>query len=168
MVYHPYPIVLGLGSNIGPGRETFRLACRYLDRLGVRIQRRSRLYWTRPWGVGGQPPFQNAAVAVRWRGTPERLLDLCLTVERELGRRRRERWGPRRLDLDLLLFGSVRRDAPGLTLPHPWIARRDFVLAPLIDLQVPPLPAIAPAGWGALLAALPAGERAILRAERWP
>ena len=160
-------IVIALGSNLGDRRETFSLACTLLERGGVRVVRRSRLYWTRPWGVLDQPPFLNAAIAVQTALRPLELLRRCLLVEAELGRRRLVRWGARRLDLDLILYGSVRLQTPELTLPHPLIARRDFVIAPLIDLGVPPPLDVAPHGWGALMHDLPSEERTIVCSAPW-
>ncbi len=168
MIHHPFPIVLGLGSNLGPGRETLDQACHLLDQLGAPIVQRSRLYHGRPWGgVAEQPDYLNAAVTVATRLRPLELLDLILHIEFELGRRRRRRWGPRRLDIDLLLYGNLQLRHPRLELPHPRLARRDFVLAPLIDLAVPPPLELAPRGWGALLRELPPGERVIYHSERW-
>ena len=167
MLYHPFPIIIALGSNLDPTRQTFERSCALLERRGIRMIRRSRLYWTRPWGVTDQPPFMNAAVAVHTRWTPREILRLCLDVENQLGRRRLRPWGPRRIDLDLLLYGGLRLQTAELTLPHPRIAQRDFVLAPLIDLGVPPSPAIAPRGWEFLLRELPAHERTIIHSESW-
>jgi 2-amino-4-hydroxy-6-hydroxymethyldihydropteridine diphosphokinase len=160
-------IAIGLGANLGPRRAALNQACRLLVRRGIRIGRRSRLYWTRPWGVTDQPEFLNAVVAVETTLPPSRLLDALLQIENEMGRRRLARWGPRRIDLDLLLYGSHRIDVPELVLPHPGIARRDFVIAPLLDLGFPPPPAIAPSGWRRLLADLPRVERTIIRNQSW-
>lgn len=166
--FHPFPIVLALGGNLGPPRETLERACTLLARAGIRICRRSRLYWTRPWGVTDQPPFLNAAVSVQTALRPLELLARCQGVENELGRRRERHWGPRRIDLDLLLYGSLSLRHPSLTLPHPQIARRDFVLAPLADLGVPPVAAVDPRSWSGLLADLPADQRTIIRSAPWP
>ena len=167
MRHHPFPIVIALGSNLGPGPETFTMACRLLERAGVGVKARSRIYRSRPWGVTDQPVFTNAAISVGSGLHPRALLDRCLNVEAQLGRRRRERWGPRRLDLDLILYGNARIEQPGLRVPHPHVAKRDFVLAPMIDLGIPPLAAIAPRGWGALLRELPAAERTLVHAMPW-
>lgn len=166
-VDHPFPVIIGLGGNLGRMRETFGQACALLERGGVRVVRRSWLYWTRPWGVTDQPPFLNAAVAVRTSLPPFELLARCHWVERELGRRRTRHWGPRRLDLDLLIYGNARLAAARLILPHPRIAERDFVLAPLIDLGAPPVFSPAPRGWKNLLDQLPPNERTIIHREPW-
>ena len=167
MLYHPFPIILGLGGNLGMMRDTFDQACVLLERAGVRVVGRSRLYHARPWGVTDQPDYLNAALAVATRLSPLELLARCQHVEASLGRVRRRRWGPRRIDIDLLIYGRFEMRHPRLKLPHPRIARRDFVLRPLIDLAVPPHPAVAPAGWAALLRARPASERVVYHAERW-
>lgn len=164
---HPFPIVIGMGGNLGDTRATFGLALAAMARLGIEPLRTSRLYWTRPWGVTEQPPFLNAAVAVKTPLSPTELLNRLHAIEHELGRRRTLRWGPRRLDLDLLLYGEVRLDTPELALPHPRLAERDFVLAPLIDLNVAPSVSLAPQGWKALLARIPPAERTIIRSEIW-
>lgn len=167
MQHHPFPIIIALGSNLGDRRGTLEQACALMARRGIQVTGRSRLYWTRPWGVLDQPAFLNAAVAVRTRLLPGELLDRLLAIEQELGRRRTVRWGARRLDLDLLLYGWVRCQTPKLTLPHPQIARRDFVLAPLIDLDVPPPLALAPQGWRCLLEQLPQSERTLIASAPW-
>ena len=164
---HPFPIVIALGGNLGDRRETIERSCALLERGGVRVLCRSRLYWTRPWGVAEQPPFLNAAIAVRTSLRPLELLWRCRAVEAELGRRRALHWGPRRIDLDLLVYGSLALQHPELTLPHPMIPRRDFVLAPLIDLAIPPSPAFSSCPWGSLLHALPPEDRTITWSAPW-
>jgi 2-amino-4-hydroxy-6-hydroxymethyldihydropteridine diphosphokinase len=161
------PIVLGLGCNTGPRRATLERSVALLEQCGVRILGRSRLYWSRPWGVTDQADYLNAAVSVQTGLRPQALLSLCFQVERQLGRRRKRKWGPRRIDVDLLLYGAQRIALPGLKAPHPYIAQRDFVLAPLIDLGVPPVFAVAPRGWRALLRDLPVHERTLIHSEPW-
>ena len=91
----------------------------------------SELRETDPVGVVDQPPFLNGAAALETELSPRELLDVLLAVERELGRERRERWGPRTIDLDLLLYGDESIDEPGLTVPHPRLHERRFALEPL-------------------------------------
>lgn len=164
---HPFPIAIALGANLGPRRETFDQACQLLTEVGVQVVRRSRLYYSRPWGRENQPWFLNGAVAVCTHLRPLEILSRCLWVEWRLGRRREVHWGPRRIDLDLLFYGDLRVETPQLTLPHPGIGARDFVVAPLIDLELPPPHAVAPLGWEKLLAAIPESQRAIERAMPW-
>jgi 2-amino-4-hydroxy-6-hydroxymethyldihydropteridine diphosphokinase len=94
----------------------------------------SQLRETEPVGVVDQPSFLNGAVAVETTRDPRALLELLLEIERSLGRVRRERWGPRTVDLDLLLYGDVVVDEPGLSVPHPHLHERRFVLEPLAEL----------------------------------
>ncbi len=95
----------------------------------------STLRETEPWGPVEQPPFLNGAAAVETSLEPRALLDVLLEVERRLGRVRDERWGPRTIDLDLLLYGDTVVDEPGLTVPHPRLRERAFALEPLLELD---------------------------------
>lgn len=126
---------IGAGSNLGDRVATIRRA---LDRLGehpaVEILKTSPLYETEPVGPVMQGRFVNAVVELRTELTARALLDLLLAIETALGRERTERWGPRTIDLDLLLHGDSRLDEPDLNVPHPELARRLFVLVPLCDL----------------------------------
>lgn len=128
--------MLALGANLGNRRESFERACRMLDRHGAHVQRRSRLYWTRPLGGRAQPPYLNAAVCVATALRPLELMWRCQAIEREMGRVRREPWQSRAIDLDIIFFGAQRVDHRELTAPHPSWKARDFVLRPLQDLSV--------------------------------
>jgi 2-amino-4-hydroxy-6-hydroxymethyldihydropteridine diphosphokinase len=122
---------VGVGANLGDREATIRAA---LDALpGVVAV--STLRETDPVGVVDQPLFLNGAVALETTLAPRALLETLLAVERELGRERGERWGPRTIDLDLLLYGDETIDEPGLTVPHPRLHERRFVLEPLADLD---------------------------------
>ena len=128
---------VGLGANLGDREATIRRAA---ELIGAR--RLSSLRETEPWGYEDQPPFLNAAAELETDVAARDLLDRLLAVERSLGRTRDgPRWGPRTIDLDLLLYGSERLDEPGLTVPHPYLHERLFVLEPLAeldpDLEVP-------------------------------
>ena len=122
---------VGVGANLGDREATIRAAISALPGL-VAV---SALRETEPVGVVDQPPFLNGAAAIETELSARELLDALLAVERELGRERRERWGPRTIDLDLLLFGDERLDEPGLTVPHPRLHERRFALEPLLDLD---------------------------------
>jgi len=125
---------IGLGSNLGDREETLRDALARLAELGeVRV---SSFRETDPVGVTDQPKFVNAVAELSTQLAPRDLLDALLAIERELGRdrSREQRWGPRTLDLDLLLYGGEMIDEPGLTVPHPRLADRRFVLEPLHEL----------------------------------
>ncbi len=123
---------IGLGSNLGDRRARLAAAVRRLEAAGV-VAAVSSLYETAPIGGPAQGPFLNAVVVVETALAPRALLDLCLAAEREAGRRRLVRWGPRSLDLDLLLYGRTVVDEPGLRVPHPRLAERRFVLEPLAE-----------------------------------
>ena len=130
------PAYVGVGSNLEDPEMQVRRAVRELARLpGCRMVVCSQLYRTRPLGGVVQPPFVNAVAGLLTRSTPEDLLSALRNLERELGREPpRERWGPRIIDLDLLVVGREERATETLTLPHPGIADRDFVLYPLADV----------------------------------
>jgi 2-amino-4-hydroxy-6-hydroxymethyldihydropteridine diphosphokinase len=161
---------VGLGANVGDAARTLAWAVAALDELpDVAVRAVSRLYATTPWGVVDQPEFRNAAVAIAFTTAGDdaatealRLLTSLKTVERRAGRRRRRRWGPRELDLDLLVFGrhriDVEREAEArsidadgdpakasrrLEVPHRDLGERLFVLAPLADLAA----SLVPPGW---------------------
>jgi 2-amino-4-hydroxy-6-hydroxymethyldihydropteridine diphosphokinase len=139
------PAYIGVGSNLEDPRAQVDRALTALARLpATRLVARSPLYQTPPFGEVAQPPFVNAVAGLLTQLAPEELLTGLRALERELGREPpRERWGPRRIDLDLLVVGAERRATDTLTLPHPGIAERDFVLYPLADiapdLEVPGL-----------------------------
>jgi 2-amino-4-hydroxy-6-hydroxymethyldihydropteridine diphosphokinase len=129
---------VGLGSNLGDREATIRRAVELLAaRPGIEVVSVSSLRETDPVGYEDQPRFLNGALALEVDLTARGLLDELLAVERELGRdRAREtRWGPRTIDLDLLLYGEETVDEPGLTVPHPRLAERQFVLEPLHELD---------------------------------
>jgi 2-amino-4-hydroxy-6-hydroxymethyldihydropteridine diphosphokinase len=139
-------VYLGLGSNLGSRARNLSAARRRLREKGVRIRRQSRVMETQPWGVADQPLFLNQVVEGDWQGTARGLLRLAKSVEREGGRRRTRRWGPRVIDVDILLFGEQRVRKPDLVIPHQRIAEREFVLEALAELGVK-LPLLAkPAG----------------------
>lgn len=127
---------VALGSNLGDTQAHLRLALEALARLPqTRLVAQSRLYRTPPWGVLDQPPFLNAAVELETALAPHALLDELSAIEQAAGRLREgERWGPRTLDLDLLHVDGVVLNDARLTLPHPRIAERAFVLLPLAEL----------------------------------
>jgi 2-amino-4-hydroxy-6-hydroxymethyldihydropteridine diphosphokinase len=126
---------LGLGGNLGDPVAAFATVLRRLaTHQAVSLVRPSSVYRTAPWGKLDQPEFLNMAVLVETGLSARALLDLCLSLEREGGRERRERWGPRTLDIDILTYGGQTIDEPGLQVPHPRIAERAFVLAPLAEI----------------------------------
>ena len=126
---------LGLGGNLGDPAAAMAKALQALDAdEGISVAAVSSLYRTPPWGVTDQPDFLNAVAAVDTVLTARELLDLCLATEKSLKRVRRERWGPRVIDMDILVFGDQTIDEEGLQVPHPRMAERAFVLAPLAEI----------------------------------
>jgi 2-amino-4-hydroxy-6-hydroxymethyldihydropteridine diphosphokinase len=129
--------LIALGGNVGDMVLTFDRAVALLcSDNGVALKQRSANYRTPPWGVTDQPAFVNAAIAVATTLPPRELLARMREVEWHLGRNRafEQRWGPRTLDLDLLAYGDVTLDTPELTLPHPRMFERAFVLVPLAEI----------------------------------
>ncbi|MFG1480967.1 2-amino-4-hydroxy-6-hydroxymethyldihydropteridine diphosphokinase [Xanthobacter sp. V4C-4] len=127
---------LCLGSNVGDRAATLALALGVLARAGLTIRARSQLYETPPWGPVPQGPYLNQVVEVDSPVDARSLLFLGLLVERMLGRdRSREvRFGPRRIDIDILLFGTDKIDQPDLEIPHPRLMERAFALVPLLEI----------------------------------
>lgn len=128
---------IGLGANLGDARGNIESAIRALQALpDSQLTAQSSLYGTPAWGVEQQPDFINAVVLLQTTLSPEALLAQLLRIEREHGRdrQREQRWGPRTLDLDLLLHGQQRLDLKHLQLPHPQMHRRAFVLVPLLEV----------------------------------
>ena len=139
---------IGLGANLGDAADTLREAVEALDhREGITVREVSRFYRTPAWGREDQPDFINAVALLETSLTPRALLERLLAVETEFGRHRLdgERWGPRTLDLDLLLYGDAVIDEPGLRVPHPHLHERAFALVPLLDV----LPEARIPGYGA-------------------
>ena len=128
---------VGLGANLGDRRAALQRAIELLrDDDAIDVVRVSAFRETGPVGYADQPPFLNAAAELQTDLPPRRLLDRLLAVERELGRTRDgPRFGPRTIDLDLLLYGALRLDEPGLELPHPRLHERRFALEPLAELD---------------------------------
>jgi 2-amino-4-hydroxy-6-hydroxymethyldihydropteridine diphosphokinase len=129
--------VIALGGNVGDVRATFRRAIPEICRRAQAILiARSADYMTPPWGETDQPPFVNACIIVETGLDPLGLLARLHDVERAFGRdrARESRWGPRTLDLDLIAYGDARLDTPDLTLPHPRLFERGFVLVPLAEI----------------------------------
>ncbi|ASA26561.1 2-amino-4-hydroxy-6-hydroxymethyldihydropteridine diphosphokinase [Paenibacillus donghaensis] len=126
---------IALGANLGDRAGTLRAALDRLDQVeGIRIVRCSKVYETEPVGYLDQPQFLNMAAALQTSLSPEELLQKMLDIETQLGRTRDIRYGPRTVDLDLLWVEGQQMDTPDLTLPHPRMMERAFVLVPLSDI----------------------------------
>lgn len=126
-------VFLGLGGNLGDRRETMRSAVEAIREVIDHV-RVSSLYESAAWGVTDQPAFLNAVVRGRTSLKPLDLLDAIQAIEIELGRVREQHWGPRLIDIDILLYGSAVIDEPRLQVPHRYMTQRGFVLRPLADL----------------------------------
>jgi len=127
-------VLLGLGGNLGDPAAAIEAALVRLEAEGVRITRRSRWYRTAPWGLTDQPDFVNICVAAETDLSPRALLTAVHAAETALGRERDIRWGPRTIDIDILVYGDERIDEPDLAIPHPHLTERAFVLVPLLDV----------------------------------
>jgi 2-amino-4-hydroxy-6-hydroxymethyldihydropteridine diphosphokinase len=125
---------LSLGANLGDASATIAEALKRIEARGARVVARSSDYATPPWGKLDQPQFVNVCAEVATELSPFDLLALCLATELSLGRTRKEKWGPRTIDIDLLSYGDARIDTPELKLPHPFMLERAFVLIPLIEI----------------------------------
>ena len=137
MIDRPTRAFVGIGGNVGDVETTLAEALWALDSIPqTSIRAQSRMYRTPPWGNTDQPPFTNAVVELQTRLTARVLLDLLLDIEVRFGRDRAEgeKWGPRELDLDLLVFGDEQLDEPGMHIPHPHLHERAFVLVPLAEI----------------------------------
>ena len=128
-------LYLGLGANLGEREKTLRRAIELVKKIpAVKLLRVSSFYETEPWGVTNQPKFLNAAIKISTDLEPLDLLDALQRIELELGRIRRERWGARTIDLDILLIDGREISTPRLTVPHPLLFERDFALVPLMEI----------------------------------
>ena len=126
---------IGLGSNLGEPLDQIRQALQELAQLpDTRMLRHSSLYRSDPVGPPGQPDYINAVALLKTRLTPLQLLDVLQALEQTHQRVRRQHWGPRTLDLDILLYAQVHCNEARLTLPHPYLYARSFVLAPLAEI----------------------------------
>ena len=127
--------VIGIGTNVGDRAENIRNAVEALNLLpDVKVLRCASIYETEPWGYTEQQSFYNTVVEVETGKSPEMLLGACLGIEAGMGRVREFKNGPRVIDLDLLVFENYKNDSQHITVPHPLIGERDFVLVPLKEL----------------------------------
>ena len=133
-VLEKHTAYVALGSNLGDKEGNLRRALELLEERGVEVVRVSSFICTEPYGVTDQPQFLNGVCQVRTSLAPLALLHILLAIEQEMGRVRLRHWGERNIDLDLLLYEDVVMDTPELTLPHPDMQNRDFVLLPLAEM----------------------------------
>ena len=127
---------LGLGTNMGDKQAYLKEACKIIsDNPNINIVKISKVYKTKAWGYTNQDDFLNICIEVDTNLSPEELLEVCHEVENKLNRVRVIRWGPRTIDVDILFFNNIISTDENLTLPHPRIKERAFVLIPLMDLN---------------------------------
>ncbi len=155
---------LSLGSNLGNRAANIALALKLLA-PEVRIEAVSPLYESAPADGSGQPRYYNAAARVSTELSPKALLSRAKAIERAIGRRPAERWAPRPIDIDIALYGDLVLETPDLTIPHPRLSERAFVLRPLLDLD----PELRHPATGVKLADLPAaqGQLVVVAAGEW-
>lgn len=125
---------IGIGSNLGNRQENCLRAIELLQKKDIIVTKRSSLYETEPWGVKDQPRFINMAIEIDTSLEPKELLKILKNIEKELGREKSSKWGPRIIDLDILLFDDIILNEDNLKIPHPLMQERDFVLRPLCEI----------------------------------
>jgi 2-amino-4-hydroxy-6-hydroxymethyldihydropteridine diphosphokinase len=127
-------VYIGIGSNLGDRVKNCSRSIDLLEKNGIVVRQRSSLYETMPWGVRDQPLFLNMVIEAETELKPQELLELLKNVEIEVGREKSARWGPRAIDLDILLYDDIILNDETLTIPHPYLHKRDFVLIPLCEI----------------------------------
>jgi 2-amino-4-hydroxy-6-hydroxymethyldihydropteridine diphosphokinase len=129
-----YIAYIGIGSNLGDRKNNCERAIELLKRRGISIKKRSSLHETQPWGVRNQPLFLNMAIEIETDYTPKELLTIVKDIEAKIGRQKTFPWGPRVVDLDILIFNEMVIRSQELTIPHPYMHKREFVLEPLQEI----------------------------------
>jgi 2-amino-4-hydroxy-6-hydroxymethyldihydropteridine diphosphokinase len=127
-------VYIGIGSNLGDREKNCLRSIDLIEKNGIVIRQKSSLYETIPWGLRDQPLFLNMVIAVETELKPQELLEVLKSVEIEVGREKSSRWGPRAIDLDILLYDDITLNEETLTVPHPYLHERDFVLIPLCEV----------------------------------
>jgi len=129
-------VYVALGSNLGKRKENCLKAIEHIrGLLQTKILKTSSLIETEPQGKTDQPQFLNGAIKIETKLSPQKLMQSLLEIEKKMGRVRGEKWGPRIIDLDIIMYDNLKIDEPGLTIPHPRFKERSFVLIPLRELQ---------------------------------
>lgn len=125
-----------MGSNLGKTHENLKNSIKHIsDIRGIQILKSASLYFTKAWGNTNQPDFVNTVIEIKTSLTPEKLLRDLQKIENQMGRIRDEKWGPRLIDIDILLYANNVVNQPHLVIPHPYLTQRSFVLAPLFELN---------------------------------
>ncbi len=128
-------IYLGLGSNLGNKIKNLNKAIYLLNQHKITVIKKSDFYITNPWGYTSQKTFCNAVVEVKTNLKPLKLLKKCQSIEKKIGKRKKFKWGPRIIDIDILIYKSTRFYTKRLTIPHKYITQRLFVLLPLAQID---------------------------------
>lgn len=128
-------IYLSIGTNLGDKKQNLKRALLALKKNNIHINKVSSIYKTEPVGVKDQPEFFNIAVDISTEMSPDELLAAVLRIEDEMGRVRTQKWGPRLIDIDILLFNGLVVNKKNLIIPHPYLTGRNFVLIPLIEIN---------------------------------
>lgn len=128
-------VFIGLGSNLGERERNCEEAIRRIGEAGIKVIALSSMYETEPWGIKDQPSFINMVIRVSTDLQPSILLTTLKTIEKKMGRRNTLRWGPRIIDLDILLYDDITVDEPHLKIPHPHMFEREFVMKPLSEIS---------------------------------
>src|SRR6056297_304655 len=129
-----YGAFIALGTNLGDKRENLKQALCKIEEKDNKVVLKSYIYETKPYGVKEQPDFYNAVIGILTPYKPLALLNVLKTIESEMGREKAEKWGPRIIDLDIILYGDIILDDDRLKIPHPDFKNRDFVLRPLKEI----------------------------------
>ncbi|MEA1884139.1 MAG: 2-amino-4-hydroxy-6-hydroxymethyldihydropteridine diphosphokinase [Thermotogota bacterium] len=129
-----YGAFIAMGTNLGDKSENLKQAFAKIEEKGNKVVLKSNIYQTKPYGVKEQRDFYNAVIGILTPYKPQALLNVLKTVEQEMGREETEKWGPRIIDLDIILYGDLILDGERLKIPHPDFKNRDFVLRPLKEI----------------------------------
>lgn len=127
-------IYLLLGTNLGKKAHNIQVAKEFLTAKTIIVRKESKIYETAAWGIEDQPSFLNQVIEVDAPYTPQKLLEICASIEKEMGRERFEKWGERLIDIDILYFGDMIIEEDNLNVPHPQIPNRRFTLVPLSEI----------------------------------
>lgn len=127
-------VYLGIGSNIGNREENCNKAINLIKKFGISIKKQSQMYETEPWGLKDQSKFINMALEIETNKTPDELFNTLKQIEKTMGRADEIKWGPRIIDLDILLYDDLIKKTAVLEMPHPLMHERDFVLKPLSEI----------------------------------
>lgn len=127
-------VYIGLGTNLGDRHLNLGNAINLIGNQIGKVLKQSSIHETKAWGNTNQPDFLNMVIRIETELTPELLLEKCLSIEKEIGRVREEKWGPRIIDIDILYYNDLIIDNENLKIPHPFINEREFVLKPLTEI----------------------------------